>query len=111
MGRWTQRQRSASGGQPSGATPSVVSVVDEGSGLLAVTFSRPITENAGGVPDSVSLQLDGVPVDVTSVSSLGFDSVEIQQALDPAAGATFVLVSQPSWLVTRVATSQPTLIS
>lgn len=111
MGRWAQRQRRATQGQPSGAVPNLVSVLDEGSGLLAVTFSRPVTADAGFGTDQVSLQLDGTAVEVTTVAQIDTNVLEIQQGLDPAAGATFVLVSQPAWCATRVATSQPTVIT
>lgn len=111
MGRWAQRSRRASSGQPGGATPSITQVVDEGSGLLAVYFTAEVAVNAGGVPESVAVEIDGNPVDVTSASSLGSNSVEIQQGVDPAAGASFVLRSQPTWLTTQVSTNQPLIIT
>lgn len=111
MGRWAQRQRASSQGQPSGAVPSVVSAEDQGGGSILVTFSRPVDIDFSFTSDQVSLQLDGVQVQVDAAAPFGANSVSIQQGLDPSAGATFVLVSQPSWLLTRVATQQPTLIT
>jgi hypothetical protein len=110
MGRWAQQHRR--GGSPVTASlPRMIGALDEGSGLLSLTFDRPVTFNASALPSIGSIEIDGALGDVTDGGQISANVVEIQQGVDPAAGTVISLPGQPDWLTTAIQTNTAVLIS
>ncbi len=108
MGRYaTNRRRGGGGGAPPppAGPPTLLSAVDQGSGVIDLTFDGPVSTVNPGFPEIGSTEIDASIITVSDASDQTLTTIRITQDVNPSIGGMLQWDFSPPWIVQTINTA------